>query len=176
MALTVQNDAGTVVNANGYITVAEFKAYHDDRGNSYGADSDALIGSYIVRATDYIDTRFRFSGSKLADGQTTQVPRAEVYDGAGVLIEGIVTDIKAATAEYALKAKTASLYQDTPAPTGGLAVTRKKVKVDVIETETEFASSGAGSPGVAVIGAYPLADGLVYRSGLVLSGQRRTMR
>jgi hypothetical protein len=80
MAFNVQNDDGTVVDANAYIDVATFKAYHDSRGNDYSAYSDTLIQKAIVRATDFVDTRFTYKGVKLNTDpenapQFTQWPR-----------------------------------------------------------------------------------------------------
>lgn len=68
MALKVQNSQGTVVGANAYITLAEFKSYHDDRGNDYSGFTDPKISAAIVLATDYLDTRFSFLGVKLGNG------------------------------------------------------------------------------------------------------------
>jgi hypothetical protein len=61
---TVQNDAGTAANANAYITLAFFKQYMDDRGRVYPVDAAVQLG--IVKATDYIDARWRlrFAGQK----------------------------------------------------------------------------------------------------------------
>jgi hypothetical protein len=77
MAMVVQNDDGDEVGANSYLTVAAFKTYHDNRGNSYSDYTDSQIEKALVKATDYIDTRFIFKGIKLNDDdtQTTQWPR-----------------------------------------------------------------------------------------------------
>jgi hypothetical protein len=45
MTLIVQNDAGDAAGANGYISVAEFKTYHDARGNSYAGKTDDQIAA-----------------------------------------------------------------------------------------------------------------------------------
>ena len=37
MALTVQNENGTVVDANAYVTVGEFKSFQADRGGNISA-------------------------------------------------------------------------------------------------------------------------------------------
>lgn len=151
--LTVQSDAGTVANANGYITVAQFKAYHLDRGTYAGADSDAVIGTAIVRATDHIDTSKTYKGTLLEDDQTTQFPREGLYVNS-VLIEGIPVGVEKACAEYALRALAAPLIPDSDDPTSGV-IKRVRSKVDVIEDETEY-MDGAG-PG-SQLPAYPAAD------------------
>src|SRR5258707_15434138 len=60
----VQNDAGTVALANAYVTLLEFKQYHDNVGNIYSNYNDAQIQTAIVRATFYLDQRFTFPGRK----------------------------------------------------------------------------------------------------------------
>lgn len=67
MTLIVQTDDGRMGNANGYIDLPTFKAYHDARGNNYSAFNDAKLQTAIVLATDYLDTRFQFIGIKRHD-------------------------------------------------------------------------------------------------------------
>jgi hypothetical protein len=198
MTLNVQSDDGTVANANGYISVAEFKAYHDDRGNTYGADN--LIAIAIIKATDYLDTRFEFIGVKLTTDQTTQWPRKagtgqalvntldndtfspfivvgvpsnnpiELVGPNGEIITGIPKAIKNATAEYALRSLNGGggLYADAPAPSGGRLIDEISQKVDVIEQSIKYAES---MPGAVVLPAYPVADLMLVRAGLVETGR-----
>lgn len=56
MALVVQNDNGAVLNANGYITVAQFKSYHTDQGNDFSA--------FNVAASDVLTTAGVFSNTE----------------------------------------------------------------------------------------------------------------
>lgn len=177
MSLTVQNDTGTQAGANAYISLAEFKSYHDDRGNVY-SDDDAVLSAAIIKATDYIDQRFVFRGVKLAaPAQTTQNPRKAgkytdhlLRDHDGEDIVGIAPLLKNATAEYALRASEGPLFQDAPAPEGGRIINQLLQKVDVIETNTTYApSTGAGD---YVIPAYPAADQMIARSGLIVSSRR----
>lgn len=196
MALTVQDDTGTVVGANAYITVAAFKAYHDDRGNTYTTD-DTKIASAIIRATDYLDSRFRFRGLALVAGQTTEWPRqagtavfmpwwdisflgvdavfsgpaaaVELSDASGNPIVGIPQAVKNATAEYALRALAQPLYQDAPAPVGGRLIQEHTVTVDVITETTVYApSQGTGQ---FQMPAYPQADMMLARAGLIETGR-----
>jgi hypothetical protein len=154
VTLTVQNDAGTVALANGYVTVAEFKAYHDDRGNSYAGKTDDQIKVGIIRATDHIDTVNDFKGAPLTDDQTTQFPREGINDQRGNEYEGIPTNVKKATSEYAMRALAAPLIPDADEPTAS-GIKRVRSKVDVIEDEVEY-QDGAG-PG-SRLPAYPAAD------------------
>jgi hypothetical protein len=200
---SVQSDLGTVADANAYIPVAYFRQYWLDRGVDYTASpvkTDAQIQSAIVLATDYVDTRFAFNGEQLTGlTQTTQFPRDNLFAPGfcpsptgfypymdeltgwyywspveAPKITGIPVALKKAICEYAKRAFTASLLVDAPPPVGGRAIRRKRVKVDVIETETEF-EPGAGM-GVAVIGSYPAADLLLSRAGLIESGSRLASR
>jgi hypothetical protein len=50
--------------ANAYMTVAEFMSYHDSRGNTYAASPLDPIMFAIVKATDYLDQKYRFRGIK----------------------------------------------------------------------------------------------------------------
>lgn len=50
--------------ANAYCTVAFFESYNDSRGNTYPASPTEGIMQAIVRATDYLDQRYRFKGTK----------------------------------------------------------------------------------------------------------------
>lgn len=196
VTLNVQSDDGTVVDANAYITLAQFKTYHDNRGNAYGAN-DELIKAAIVKATDYLDTRFRFRGIKLLTTQTTMWPRrmnSDVFiswqvvdfgqpsfvnggldttrglvDANGAEVVGVPLPIKNANAEYALRAMSNPLFQDAPAPEGGRVIDEETVTVDVITHQVKYApSQGSGN---FAMPAYPAVDLMLTRSGLVESGR-----
>ena len=81
MSLIVQNDSGSQTGANGYITVAFFRSYHDDRCNASISFDTKQIEGAIVRATDHVDQRFRFVGEKQnGQSQTTAWPRLDAED------------------------------------------------------------------------------------------------
>lgn len=82
MALVVE-DGSVVTGANTYVTVAEFKAWADDRGITYG--DDAAISADIYRAMDYFE-RLQFIGNKANENQPLQWPRTEA------LIDGYYAD------------------------------------------------------------------------------------
>lgn len=51
--------------ANAYLTVADFTKYHTSRGNAVPVGAtDSSIQKAIVQSTDYIDSKYRFSGVK----------------------------------------------------------------------------------------------------------------
>lgn len=211
----VQVDAGTTALANAYITLAEFKQYHDNAGNDYSAYIDAKIQLAIVRATFYLDNRFTFPGRKtvvvdpaasppVTVEQPTQWPRIEpqvysnsgygfgygdqfgygfsdpfIYSGTPVsntLPTGIPVPLKNAVAEYALRALSAQLFIDNPGPSDGRLVKSQTDKVDVIETTVEYATAGLQMNGGFVMPAFPLADLMLRRAGLVTNTGRVLVR
>lgn len=188
MALVVQTDDGTAAGANAYASVAEFKAYHTDRGNAYSAYSDPQISAAIIRATDFLDTRFSFRGVRLTTDQTTEWPRKAgsemvltwfdidflppLVDAAFVAlvgpngedILGIPDAVKRAVHEYAFRALGQPLFQDAPAPEGGRLINQHTVRVDVIEESITYAPSQSGS---FAMPAFPQADMWLARAGLI---------
>jgi hypothetical protein len=174
MVFVVQDDDGDVANANSYGTVADFKAYHDDRGNSYGEFNTHDIQMALVRATDYLDTRFLFRGFRLLGGdQTTEFPRSYAYDNEGYLIEGIPLALQRATFEYALRALTSGLPLIADPNTALTNVKRSRSKVDVIEEEFEYFSASGSVPPLP---EYPAVDLMLLRAGLLQANSQLLIR
>lgn len=173
MALVVQDDSGTVADANAYVTVAAFKAYHDDRGNSYGSPipADAVIEKAIVKATDYIDQRFNYKGvrQQTMNTQTTAWPRSNVVDTDGNWVSGIPLAVKNACCEYALRALSSTLNPDPVSPDdSGYRVKSIKKVAGPVSKEIEYDNSG---PNVA-LPRYPSADRLLVAAGLIASSSQ----
>jgi hypothetical protein len=167
MALIIQDENGTVEDANSYISLAFFKSYHDARGNSYSAYSDGALEAAIVRATDYLDQRFAFIGERQNDFQTTQWPRLNGYDRDDRYVDGVPLEVKKATAEYALIAAGASL---NPAPTRdafGRKVQSRSESVGPISESFTYAQGA-----VFELPKYPAADQILFSRGLVQRGGR----
>lgn len=169
MAFTPQNDSGTVAGANAYGSLAGFKTYHDDRGNSYAAYTDQELQEAIVAATDFLDYRWTFVGVRLSDDQATEWPRRDAEDAQGYVKTGVPTEVVEATYEYALLAAAATAAGSSLDPTpdrdsSGSAVMAKREKVGPIEESKTLAGSGTYVPP-----EYPVADrklrGLVSGSG-----------
>lgn len=171
MAFVVQDPDAPASDANAYITVQEFKDYHTDRGNVYTA-SDTEIEQAIVRATDYMDTRWTFAGTREDADQSTECPRSGVYDQTtGWEVYGYPDELKEACAEYALTALGSSLYPSAPnVDTSGKNVKRYRRKADVVEREVEFFAAGSKISWLK----HPLADGKMKATKLLMS-QRRTL-
>lgn len=170
MALIVQDDNGQVAGANAYVTVAEYRAYHADRGVDVTAQTDDAVAAAIVRATQYLDVRFYFIGVKKNREQTTQWPRSDAVDANDFEVNDVPDPVKWACCEYAQRAITKNLMPDPVRSASGYAVTQESKKVGPISKFTQYAGAGFYNwP------EYPVADGYLYASGLVLQG-RRTSR
>jgi|TARA_R110000822_G_scaffold50546_2_gene131903 hypothetical protein len=95
MALIVEDGTG-VSGANTYVTLAEFKAWADERGITY--DNDAKVTEHIYRAMDFIE-RQNFQGRKANETQALQFPRTDVMiDGYYIDANEIPKELK--IAEY----------------------------------------------------------------------------
>ena len=166
MGFAVQNNEGTVVGANAYITVQEFKDYHTDRGVDVSDFDDQGIESAIVRATDYLDQRFIFvGGRRLGREQTTEWPRTDAWDRDRYYINDIPPEVKEACAEYALRALAAELNPDPERNASGVAVLSKSEAVGPISESVTFVGGA-----VFQMPKYPAADQKLVRAGLVRSG------
>ena len=120
MAIVVETGAG-VENANAYATVDFVDRYLDCRGrlteNDWDMLSDVAKGGHIVSATDYIDRRFTFKGTKASLQsfyQVLQFPRTGISDrdGVAIAVMPLPYELMAATAEYAVRAVAGKLWED----------------------------------------------------------------
>lgn len=161
MAFTVQSDP-PVANANSYGSVAEFQAYHADRGNTLPTDETA-IEQALVRATDYLDTRFSFVGCRDTAEQTTEWPRDHAYDDRGDAVDGVPQAVKNAAFEYALRATVADLLPDPSRDGSGRAIASKSEAVGPLKESVTYAHDGT----VLTLPEYPMADRLLYARRLV---------
>lgn len=166
MALIVEDGTG-VAGANGYIDVAYADAYHGARGEAaWGGPNDAKEHA-IIRATDYIETRWgaNFLGTPehLDPRQPLSFPRLGLRDRVGQTVLGIPENLRRATAEYAVRAMASALMPDPVTDPSGAMVTSKREKVGPIETSMSFSVL----QGFRLLKAYPAADRLLteYLSG-----------
>jgi len=169
MAFVVQTPDTPLSTANAYMAVQAFKDYHDDRGNAYTA-SDTEIEQAIVRATDYMDSRWTFAGSRQDADQSTECPRSGVYDpNSGLSVDPYPEELEEACAEYSISALAGSLYPLSNVDSTGRDVKKLRKKVDVIETETEYFN-----PGGTAWKLFSVADGKMIKTKLLVS-RRRTL-
>jgi hypothetical protein len=167
MAFLVQTDAGDVAEANAYAEVDAFRAYCADRGRDVTTRTDPQCEIAIVRATDYLDTRFEFVGRKAASFQSTQWPRELAFDIDRRQLTGVPAIIKKACYELAFKALDAELMPDPTADTSGAVIAEKSEEVGPIKSSVKFAGGGA-----YVMPRYPAVDQLLIRAGVVIYGRR----
>lgn len=96
MALIVE-DGSLVSGADSYVTLAEFKAWADKRGISYGTDE--AVTQQIYRAMDYIEG-LDFIGEKSDENQSLQWPRDQVIiDGYYIDSDEMPAELKVAVYE-----------------------------------------------------------------------------
>lgn len=184
MAFQVEDGTG-LSTANAYITVVEFKAHHTDRNVAAVVESDFLdteIQAGIINATDYIDKRFgrRFRGWRTSRAQGLEWPRSDAYDDDEYSLPDLPTQLKKATAEYALialqLARNLAPIPGLPFPVidpstgdtssaGGGQLKRSTDKVGPIEETREYATGQDQNQPMRVTGnlsqnipEYPQAD------------------
>ena len=168
--LVVETGDG-LLDANSYLSIPDADTYHALRGNTLwdaASTSDKVIA--LVRATAYIDQRWKFQSVVSSDAQALEFPRSAIYDSREVDQSDTVPNwIEDATAEYALAVigegtGVVDLYP-TPDQATSLNVTYERNKVDVIEQETHYDAS----VGPRVRFSYPAADRIIRASGLTTS-------
>ena len=166
MAFTLQTQPPTA-GANAYVSVADFRAYHTDRGRDVleATYADSAVQTAIVRATQYLDVRFEYVGYRYAADQSTEWPRTAAYDNRGDRLNGIPTPVVQATCEYAYRALTDELLADPARDDYGKAVKSKSEGVGPIRESVEYVEYGGFE-----MPAYPMADRLLTSRGLVSGG------
>ena len=171
MAFTPEDGTG-VEDANAYGSVAGADAYFLDRGITTWTGTDGVKQSALIRATDYVEKRFKgqWRGTRGSQEQGLAWPRTYAYDVDGFLLEEVPLDLERAIYEYALRALTASLLPDPTVDATGRTVVSKREKVGPIEEETRYSESAVLD---VLIHPYPAADLLL--KGLTV-GARRSIR
>lgn len=172
MAFIVQTPDAPLSTANAYIAVQTFKDYHDDRAGDYSSFNETEIEEAIVRATDYIDSRWTFAGVRDNADQSTECPRSGVKDpNTGLYLNSYPPELEEACAEYTMSALAGTLYASPNVDSTGMKVKSVRKKVAVLEKETEYFQGGSGTSAWT---AYPVADGKMKRTRL-LTSTRRTL-
>jgi hypothetical protein len=158
MAFTLEDGTG-LSNSNSYSSVAAFKAYHDDRGNSYAVYVDAAIEKALIKATDYIEQRFglKFRGARKTSIQALSFPRDFFYDSLGSAVGGLPVELVKATQEYAFQALSTSLWVAPTIDATGMRIQSKREVVGPIETDITY-QEGAQ---IEVAKPWPAADALI---------------
>lgn len=167
MALIVQNDAGSVVDANSYVDLAFFKTYCSTRGYALTGFIDPKLEEALVRGRDYMDLRWRWLGDPVLLTQETEWPRANIVLIDNTVLSVIPYQIKRAQCEYSFRALTSTLLPDKTVDSSGRVVVMKKERVDKLEEETQYAVGGA-----TAYPEYPAADRIIRRSGFIRYNSR----
>jgi len=169
VAFLIQNDSGSVSGANAYVTAAEFKAYHADRGADVAGEADADVQIAIIKATDYMDHRFRFRGDRSTVAQRTAWPRTLPEDDDQHARSGIPQEVKEACMDYALIALTSELNPIPTRDAAGAVVQSRSEQVGPVSESTSYVGGATFSEP-----RYPKADfklrGLIEQSGYLVRG------
>lgn len=175
----VLEDGTGVSTANTYISLADADAYHALRSHAIWTDADESDRvSALVIATDYLDTRWNWRGSKKTTTQALDWPRLNAVDSDNILwTDEVPPVVREACAEYALRVlgdgtALVPLAPDPVTDESGKFVTLKREKLGPLEEETRY-SDGRG---VATIKPYPAVDQALVSSGLVFSVGGRSIR
>lgn len=167
--LSVQDDDGSVADANGYVTVAAFRTYSLHRCRSVDAYDEDQIEAAIVNATDYMDGRWNFIGVRLTSDQATEFPRRDLIDDQGYHITGVPDRVKEACYEYAFIALTQDLEASPTRDDRGRLVESKMEKVGPLTEMTKYVTGAWYDPP-----EYPVADrklrGLIEPAGWAQRG------
>lgn len=152
MALIKQDPLAPTIDANSYLTLAEWRARADELGVTLPVD-DTEAESQILSGMTYIDTS-NFIGETVIPFQGTAWPRAgvEIYH-AGELVEYDNTVIPQQVIDAVLHVANESGVYLSVDPSKRV----KRKKVDVIETEYDYGSS-SGAQGIKKVSR---ADSLI---------------
>ena len=135
-----------------------------------GTPGNAVAVSTTVTGASW-NAATLIGGSDIPRPQPLSFPRVGLYDRDGIRIYGIPERLKFASAEYAVRARAATLAPDPTVDALGGTVTSLREKVGPIETETAYL---AGSANSGALPAYPAADRLLAeflgRRGGVIRG------
>ncbi len=107
MALIVEDGSG-LDTAESYVSVADAGTYCTAHGLSAWTGADAVKEAALRNATQYIDTTYNFRSAKSYQYQALEFPR-QMWDWE---LDPLMTRLRSATVELAVKALTESLFAD----------------------------------------------------------------
>lgn len=122
------------LGTNGYISVSDFKTWADQRGYDYLNFIDTEIEAAItVSNFDFIDQNYTFKGTADSETQPMQLPTDEVE----------IADIANGAAQAAWQQLNGLLFVTQTAEGAVGDVIMQRDKLDVLESETEYAENSA---------------------------------
>jgi hypothetical protein len=112
-ALVVEDGTG-IAGADSYIGVDDLKQYCANVGYAIDASSsDEYLATRLRAATNWIDTAFRYKGTRITAAQSLEFPRAGLLDWSSQPVTGVPLRVAKACAELAFKAiADVDLFQD----------------------------------------------------------------
>ena len=121
------------VGTNTYLTVADFTAWATLRGLDLSPFSNEQIeAALVVSSSDFIDVNYKFKGQVLDATQPMALPTTLVA----------INDIYKGAAQSAWQALNDQLFVSPSANSAGQVISQRD-KLDVLETETEYAENSA---------------------------------
>lgn len=113
MAFVVEDGSGRS-DATSLLSVADFQAYHDDRGNDYSSYSSTEQEQALVKASTFLTAAYDWVGRPTEIDQALCWPRIGAYDRNQYAIEEdeIPLPVTQACAELAFRALSEDIYAD----------------------------------------------------------------
>lgn len=161
MAFIVQNQQGAVEGANAYADVDFMKSYHTDRGVSLSAYTDEQLSQALVRATDFLDSRYSFAGISVSTTQGTQMPKTHTGSAQWVVL-------MRACVQLAYRALLSPDLMPDPKFDVLGRIKSKTVKAGPVETSVEYMEPVSGRFDASVP-SFPAVDLLLRNAGLLAS-------
>ena len=108
MAIIIQDEEGTVTDANSYVDVSYADDYFSLRGSTSWNDlTTSQKEVCLIKSFDYLESNYSYKGNRLTKVQNTSFPRKSICVD-GVLVVGIPQLLKKAQCELSVLAS----YQD----------------------------------------------------------------
>lgn len=170
MTFTLQAADGLIDSANSYVSAAAVRAYWLDRAIDLSAYTDAQIEAAAIKATDYLDAKYKWVGYQLRVEQGTQWPRSGVSSRLVGLPPALI-NAACALAQRVVAGKV--LMPDLTTDASGKAVVESTKKVGPIEVTTKFA--GAHTDLANSVPDYPEVMLMLRAAGLIGSSNSGTL-
>jgi len=155
--MLIVEDGTGLGDANAYATVEYVDEYHSTRGIMSWTGTTEEKETAIVRATDYIETRWgpRFLAARQFPTQALSFPRVGLRTREGHPVTGVPENVLRATAEYARRALTIILMPDPVVDDTGQRVASRSESVGPI---SESVSYSTFQQALIELRPYPSAD------------------
>lgn len=128
MSLTVETGTG-LSTAEAYVSVADWKTYCSNRNYRWEEYEDSQIEAALRLGAQWIDTFYRYKGTRLTTTQSLEFPRAGCTDWSGIDVSGVPLRVAHACTELAFKSLSEPLYED--AARGGMTVSESVGPISV---------------------------------------------